>query len=109
MAKYEPPTVREWLQAMLVFRGRDADRAKEILDLLDSANGTIAGREEMGDGAYELLVFHGLCIGDDPTPFLEAVLARDKATRELAVEAGLLGAQDRTTDPLPLLRMFLPV
>lgn len=108
MAKYEPPTVREWLQAMLPFRGRDADRAREILDLLDSADGTVSGREEMGDGAYELLVYHGLCIGDDPTPFLEAVLARDKAVRELAVGAGLLAADDRETDPTPLLAMFLP-
>lgn len=109
MAKYEPPTVREWLQAMLPFRGRDADRAREILDLLDDAERTVAGREEMGDGPYELLVYHGLCIGDDPLPFLEAILARDQAVHELAVEACLLSPGDRETDPVPLLRMFLPV
>jgi hypothetical protein len=64
------------------FNGRDADRATEVLEIL--------GREEqMSEDLIRL----------------EAQLDR---YREMAQNAGLLGRDDMTTDPLPVIQMFLP-
>ncbi len=134
MAKYEPLTVREWLEAMLVFRGRDADRAWEILDLLDEADVATLELSKYDEWFEDFETAKKMAVerealaalveqdaiasempGDTVDEQLRATLkyvaeceAKMFALRELCAEAGLLAASDQTTDPLPLLRMFLP-
>lgn len=78
-----PLTVREWLEDMRTYASRDGDRAKELLDLLDEGEAAEVALEQATEWWASL---HALC-----------------------VEAGLLHADDHATNPLPLLRMFLPV
>lgn len=132
-----PLNVREWLEDMRRFNGRDADRASELLDQLDRAEASedilckaIAG-EKTGDKEVDEIVdqlgeLESLKVwaerdatfkefGELDEDTLERFArANDRlqeqawALQELCVEAGLLNPNDHTTDPLPLLRMFLP-
>lgn len=143
----QPLNTREWLGDMLRFNGRDADRARELLDRLDEVDGgayddemtLIAIAEQSGDQTLDTVEdvakavkerkeliqwadrdetfreFTG--VQDDGLDSRMEAFARayDKLEaqanqlRELMAEAGLLRQGDHQTDPLPLLRMFLPV
>lgn len=134
----QPLDVREWLEDMRRFNGRDADRATEILDQLDQAEASeailckiIAG-EKTDDPETDEIVerlaklealeawaerdptfnqFGALDV-DGLSTFVKAYEALEAESFELqalCVEAGLLSRNDHTTNPLPLLRMFLPV
>lgn len=133
-----PLTTREWLEDMRRFAGRDAQHATEVLDILDTAEagGTIVAsmvdRSPTGDtdidtmiamldehGAIEAFVdeqegaaFQGKTTLDK----LKAAIADYEARndeywdiRSICMDAGLINSGDRTTDIVPLLRMFLPV
>lgn len=78
-----PLNWREWLEDMRSYNSPDGDRATQILAVLDET-----ADYEQALGFWE---------------------AKDDALRELCVSAGLLNKGDQTTDPLPLLAMFLPV
>ena len=131
----QPLDTREWLEDMLRFSSRDADRARELLRLLDDAEEAQNQLENLDerlgdiDKAQANLVEHEALIAviesheitkafDDVEKDVGLQAALDYAAeceaqifvlQELCVEAGLLGKNDHTTDPLPLLRMFLPV
>jgi len=133
--KIRPPLdPREWLEDMRRFNGRDAQFATEVLQMLDDAQDSEKLIEEYGervgdidDAESVVLAMDGLRVwaerdptfrefGDVDVEGLERFArAYDKleeqadALRDLCVEAGLIGPRDHTTDPLPLLRMFLPV
>lgn len=128
-----PINVREWLEDMRRFNGRDADRATEVLRLLDEAQGNEDLLNDYGERVgdiddaqkqVETLAKLTEWAGHDPT-FKEFGAADEEtlerfaraydqlqeqvwALQELCVEAGLLNPNDHMTDPLPLLRMFLP-
>lgn len=129
-----PLNVREWLEDMRRFNGRDADRATECLRLLDEARdnddllndyGERVGDIDDAQKRVETLAKMTEWGKNDPTfkefgEISEETLeqfarAYDKleaesfALQELMVDVGLLNRHDFTTDPLPLLRMFLPV
>lgn len=75
----------------------------ERLDVLEDLDGEGCG------STYEMLVRHGLVIGDEPLPFVEAAVSTSSDLRLLCVDAGLLARGDYETDPIPLIRMFLPI
>lgn len=129
-----PINVREWLEDMRRFNGRDADRATEVLRLLDEAQdnedllndyGERVGDIDDAQKQVEALAKLTEWASHDPTfkefgeldeDTLERFArANDQlqeqawALQELCVEAGLMNLNDHTTNPLPLLRMFLPV
>lgn len=108
MALYTTAQLVEWLADMRRFASRDADRATDLLDLLDDACRVNGHREDWSDTTYEILVEYGLCVGDDPEPFVRKALATARGARQICVDAGLLNEGDYVTDPLPLLQMFLP-
>lgn len=129
-----PLNVREWLEGMRRFNGRDADCATEVLRLLDEAQGNEDLLNDYGervgdidDAQKQVEAFAKLTewAGHDPT--FKEFGAADEETLEkfaraydaletqafelqaLCVDAGLLNRNDHATNPLPLLRMFLPV
>lgn len=129
----QPISAREWLEDMLRFAGRDADRAQELLAELDGAQASEDLLNEYGEKVGDLddaqkqverLATLDVWAERDPTfkdfgELDEETLERfarayDQlqeqawALQALCVEAGLLGLNDHTTNPLPLLRMFLP-
>lgn len=133
-----PLDVREWLEDMRRYNSRDADRATELLNLLGQAEASetiicsLFAREKTGDkDADEILdelnKFDSLGVwaerdatfkefGDLDEETLEKFTrAYDKyeaqsfALAELCMAAGIIADNDYATDPLPLLRMFLPV
>lgn len=134
----QPLDVREWLEDMRRYNSRDADRATELLNLLGQAEASetiickLIDREKTGDkDADEILdelnKFDSLGVwaerdatfmefGDLDEKTLEKFArAYDKyeaqsfALSEICMAAGIIAKDDYTTDPLPLLRMFLPV
>ena len=131
----QPLDTREWLEDMIRFSSRDAERARELLDELDAlrdARDTLENLDErLGDieKAQTNLVEHEALVAlleshEITKAFSEGTLddqlrqaldyaaeceAQRLALQALCVEAGLLGEHDHKTDPLPLLRMFLPV
>lgn len=132
---YEPLDGREWLEALLRYESRDADRAKELLDQLaqaEAAEAEMADLEEtLGDleAAKTAIRDHGLAVenieasemardfysGDLAEAVREVIEYAQKledanwAIRDLAKRAGLIAETDETTDIAPLLAMFLPV
>lgn len=139
----QPLNVREWLEDMRRFNGRDADRATELLAVLDrvdsgqfdeegcverimelSGNQTL---ETVAEVAKEVETLKNLRLWAKQDPTFREFGALDQeglaamiaaygkletesfALQELMAEAGLLSRNDYTTNPLPLLRMFLPV
>ena len=139
-----PLNVIEWLEDMRRFASRDADRATEVLELIDVIeSGTYdedlaieAIMEQSGNQTLEtieaiataLRVDKELRYWADKTELiagqpgetlqeqLEGLVeqygkyeAQSFALSELCMAAGLLKPNDYKTDPLPLLRMFLPV
>jgi hypothetical protein len=143
MTGRQPLDVREWLQDMRRFNGRDADRATELLAMMDrvdsgefdedgfierimelSGNQTVDTTELVAADVKTLKDLRfwaernptfkefGALDQDGLNCFVQAYEAKEAITdalHDLMVEAGLLNANDYTTDPLPLLRMFLPV
>lgn len=139
----QPLDVREWLEDMRRFNGRDADRATELLAVLDRVDsgefdedGFIEKIMELsGDQTLdttELVAAEVKALKDlrqwadkDPTlrefggvdkdglaSLVKAYEASEQQSlelRALCIDAGLLNPTDFTTDPVPLLRMFLPV
>lgn len=109
MAIRQPLNWREWLEDMLRFNGKDADRARTILRLFDE----LEGIAESYNAVFEALERQGHADTDadgfDVVKRVEDIAARDLAVRSLAGEAGLINDDDVTTDVVPLLRMFLPV
>ena len=129
-----PLNVREWLEDMRRFNGRDADRATEVLRLLDEARdnddllndyGERVGDIDDAQKQVETLAKLTTWAAHDATfkefgeideetleRFARAYDTLDTQAFELqalCVDAGLLNRNDHTTNPLPLLRMFLPV
>jgi len=133
-----PLDTREWLESVYATGGPDADRAREALELIDAAQDDAdelqlwhqLDVEDVRDARLRLK--HEEAIGvwaeQDPT-FREFVTNEKDLTetlrqfarmfdeyekfrrdvQDLAIEAGLLNGYDGATDPLPLIRMFLPV
>lgn len=123
---------REWLEGLRRAAGPDADIASELLDLLDAAQGAeneleewiredssaLEDLKEFGE-LLELIESHDFTreIGEDTlVKTLEKALDlavkyenQSMALQDLAIEAELVARNDYQTDPLPLLRMFLPV
>lgn len=104
-----PLDTREWLEDMLRFAGRDADRARELLALMDRVD----SGEYDEDQIIETLMEKS---GNQTLDTIDAVAAEIKAFKDfqfalhdLLVEADLIKKNEYTTDPLTLLRMFLPV
>lgn len=125
----------EWLERLYAAAGPDADRAKEALDLLATGE---SAEEELNDISEQIGDFYkaksnleafnaieewsecpGLIADIAGETLLErlielAALAEryereSFALVELCAEAGLLEPNDYKTDPIPLLRMFLPI
>lgn len=142
----QPISAREWLEDMLRFAGRDADRAQELLAELDEKTDDVEFLilvcERSGLNYDEVdHIIDDLKQNDEIETFIDehdcpdfgdrvdiegqhlSFLARLKngvaamekrdelywEIRGLCVDAGLIRPGDRTTDILPLLRMFLPV
>lgn len=109
MMARQPLNWREWLEDMLRFNGRDADRARTILRLFDE----LEAIGESYSAVFEALERQGHADTDadgfNVVTRVEDIAARDLAVRSLAAEAGLIADDDTTTDVVPLLRMFLPI
>lgn len=131
---YLPLTSREWLEDMRRFQSRDADRAKELLDQLDAAEGAEDELRERAetigdfDEAAETIKDHANAVewlkaselardfySDDLAEAVKEVIAYAQkleemnwAIRDLAKRAGLIAETDEATDIAPLLAMFLP-
>lgn len=139
----QPLDTREWLGDMIRFNGRDAARARELLDILDEVdNGeydeemalihiaelsgdqtldtvedvakAIKERKELHQWAATNPTFKEFGTPDEETlaRFVAAYEGLERqfwALQALCAEAGLVRTGDFQTDPLPLLRMFLPV
>jgi hypothetical protein len=105
----QPLNWREWLEDMRRFNGRDAQRATDVLALLDELEHTA----ESYLAVFEALERQGHqdtdADGFDVAKRVETLAARDLGVRSLCVDAGLLRDDDCETDVTPLLRMFLPV
>lgn len=135
MSLYTDDQLREWLEDMLRFNGRDADRAKGLLEIMDGVRDledelTAWGEAGAGDPAetkkqletaYCLIEtideqdYRGW-VGDTPDQKLEKAIETYEADiaalydiRALCMDAGLLKPGDATTPLVPLLAMFLPV
>lgn len=140
MTRRTPLNVREWLEDMYQFNGRDADRARELLDgwreiddedvlayILDGYQRGTYGKD--ADEIIDRLDEHEALVAllendpfaseigdaDDQVAHLQAVLDKareDDAFRwsiqDLLIDADVLEPTDYTSDPIPLLRMFLP-
>lgn len=109
-----PLDPREWLEDMRRFNGRDADFATRVLASLDDAPKQVERLETLDVWAERDATFKDFGELDEETieRFARAYdQLQDQAwaLQALCVEAGLLNPNDHTTDPLPLLRMFLPV
>lgn len=133
-----PLTLREWLEDMRRFAGRDAQRATDLLAVLDEVDDNERLLEAWGEKVAadpdeakakidQLEAFEAVMERDDmaiefggdtdnPVERLKEVLQYAKlceqrvdALRDLAADAGLITDRDYATDPLPLIRMFLPV
>lgn len=124
--------LRDHFERQYAQGGPSADIARAVLDLFDERD---SGIEELdvlegrspAEAAKELEVLDSLHVwaerdmtfkefGDLDEESLERFArAYDRyetesfALQELCVEAGLLARNDLETDPLPLIRMFLPV
>lgn len=125
----------EWLAAIYAAAGPDADHAKELIERLDEAEAASSELHDLlhafdndTDGAIKAHKEHesllawaegNELIGPQPGESLEERLAglvaqyerleaQSFALSELAMAAGLIQANDYRTDPLPLIRMFLP-
>lgn len=132
----QPLNVREWLEDMRTYASRDGDRARELLDLLDQGDAAERELEAWADAGFKDVADAKRLVVqlEDVQAYLEdSEIAKqlgdpeDLATVKLVVEyaqkledqsfalrglcvsAGLLGPTDYTTDPLPLLAMFLPM
>lgn len=127
--------VREWLEKIYRMAGPSADMAKAAIDLLDEQGDAVAELGALGeklgdfdDAAKGLELLARIEEEVDSHDALKETLGKDIAEQidtfaaqyevleqqsfalqELCVEAGLLDRNDHETDPLPLLRMFLPV
>lgn len=133
VTSYNDPFARgmEWLER----QARESDEAHEFLKALADLKNAEALLDEwfekLGDleeaegrsallGRIEEEASANDCLGEMPGNDLseqivelcrgyERYEAESFALRNLAVEAGLLKRHDFTTDPLPLIRMFLPI
>lgn len=111
MAIYTPDQLREWLENMLRFNGKDADRAQALLEIMDEHGDAGEDRgfrksiEDSLDGLVDAKQDDAVCAAVERL----AQLAED--LNELMRDAGLLGKEqsEMTTDIVPTLRMFLPV
>lgn len=126
--------LRDWLKELRRFAGPDCDRATALLDLLDEAKdsedlladyGERVGDIDDAQKQVETLAKITEWANRDPTfkefgEIDEETLERFARAfdnletqafelQALCVEAGLLNVHDHITNPVPLLRMFLPV
>lgn len=119
----------EWIERLYHSASPDADRAKELLDWRDEQEDAQARldevEEKIGDideAATRLVNEEAIEAWAEQDERLSAITGNDLPERltllseqqafdlhDLCVEAGLLTRNDHETDPLPLLRMFLPV
>lgn len=125
--------VIEWLEAMYRAAGPDADKARDALELIATAEASEAYLDELGEkiGDFDeaegrLSRLDSLIVwaerdatfkefGDLDEETLERFArAYDRyeqqafALQELAASAGLIDTTDFTTNPVPLLAMFVP-
>ena len=129
--------VIEWLEAMYRAAGPDADKARDALELIVAAEASemaickLIEREKTGDaGCDEILerlnrldsldvwaeqdaTFREFGeLGEETLERFARAYDRHEqqsfALQELAVSAGLIAPTDFTTDPLPLIAMFVP-
>ena len=100
---------REWLGDLI----RDNDEMASYAMELRTAIEDLEKIERNYEWVKDSLARHGYPLAHDygfnVTGTVETLAGRDLALRSLAVEVGLIHGDDMTTDPLPLLRMFLPV
>ena len=127
--------VRAYFKQQYGEGGRDADMAKAVLDLFDRLQTADEESEriliEIGDldeaalniRDYEKLVAwaeRSELVDNEPGETLEERLEsiidryelyeqQSFALQDLCVEAGLLARNDFETNPIPLIRMFLPI
>lgn len=91
------------------FAGRDCERATFLLDLLDRMESIAASYLRV----FEALERQGHADTDSDefnvVERVERLAVMDYRVREAAMEAGLVANGDVETDPLPLIRMFLPI
>lgn len=125
----------EWIERLYTSASPEADRAKELLDWRDEQEDAQAALdaidEKIGDidkAAERLVNEEAIEAWAEQDERLSAITGDDLPARltllseqhdrleqqvfdlhDLCVEAGLLARNDHETDPLPLLRMFLPV
>ena len=129
--------VTEWLEAMYRAAGPDADKARDALELIAAAEASedficrMIEREKTGDADCDEILEHlsrldSLDVwaeqdatftefGDLDEETLERFArAYDRLElqsfelQELAADAGLIARNDFTTNPVPLLAMFVP-
>ena len=125
--------VIEWLEAMYRAAGPDADKARDALELVAAAEASEAYLDELGEKIGDFDEAEGLLnrqrnvekwaerdptfreFGDLDEETLERFArAYDRLERqsfelqELAADAGLIARNDFTTNPVPLLAMFVP-
>lgn len=132
----KPLNVREWLEDMRTYASIDGDRARELLELLDAGEAAEAELEAWDDAGFKNVADAKRLAAqlEDVEAYLEdSEIAKELgdpedlatvklvceyakkledqafALQELCASAGLLDPNDHTTDPLPLLAMFLPV
>lgn len=129
--------VREWLEKIYALAGPGADMAKAAIDLVGDNQGAreeldgLLDRFEVDDfreAAKRLAEYRDLTEWAEDTEVIQNLVAETLEEslnilvkqyevlerqsfdlQELCAEAGLLAPNDHDTDPLPLLRMFLPV
>ena len=125
--------VIEWLEAMYRAAGPDADKAREALELIAAAEASEAYLVEVSEKIGDFDEAEGLLnrqrnvekwaerdltfkeFGDLDEETLERFArAYDRLEQqsfelqELAADAGLIARNDFTTNPIPLLAMFVP-
>lgn len=125
--------VIEWLEAMYRAAGPDADKAREALELIAVAEASEDYLDELGEKLGDFDEAEGLLdrqrnaerwaerdltfkdFGDLDEETLERFArAYDRYEQQsfdlqkLAADAGLIATTDFTTNPIPLLAMFVP-
>lgn len=132
----QPISAREWLEDMLRFNSRDADRAQELIAVLDERQvdqdmldewgeriGDIDEAEtaakdyakaceemegsELGAGFYSKGSLHDAVV--EVLTYAAKLEKENWEIRELARAADLIRPKDETTPVAPLFRMFLPI
>lgn len=125
--------VIEWLEAMYRAAGPDADKAQEALELIAAAEASEAYLDELGEKIGD---FDEAKANLERLDSLDVWAERDRTFREfgdlddetlerfaraydryeqqsfelqeLAASAGLIARNDFTTNPIPLIAMFVP-